>query len=98
MTVTVHGNGSTIIDGLVIGNTYTITEKTDWSWRYKFLTWEHKKNSSDTAVTERTTNGAQITLGLDGTITFTNTRSEEKWLDGDSYKVNIFNGTTESQE
>lgn len=90
LTVTVHGNGSTIIDGLVIGNEYTITEKTDWSWRYSFSKWEHLKNSSDTTTTAGTTNGATITIGLDGTITFTNTRNEDKWLDGDSWCNNIF--------
>ncbi len=90
LTVTVHGNGSTIIDGLVIGNEYTITEKTDWSWRYKFSKWEHKMNADDATTTTGSTNGAAIKLGENGTITFTNERNEVKWLDGDSWCNNIF--------
>ncbi|MBP3331778.1 MAG: hypothetical protein J6K90_04315, partial [Tidjanibacter sp.] len=91
LTVTVHGNGSTIIDGLVIGNEYTITEKTDWSWRYRFSKWEHKVNADDATTTTGSTNGAAIKLGENGTITFTNERKEVKWLDGDSWCNNIFN-------
>ena len=92
LTVTVHGNGSTIIDGLVIGNEYTITEKTDWSWRYRFSKWEHRVNADDaTTTTTGSTNGAAIKLGENGTITFTNERKEVKWLDGDSWCNNIFN-------
>lgn len=90
LTVTVHGNGSTIIDGLVIGNEYTITEKTDWSWRYKFSKWEHMVNADDATTTTGSTNGAAITLGENGTITFTNTRNKVHWLDGDSWCNNIF--------
>ena len=91
LTVTVHGNGSTIIDGLVVGNEYTITEKTDWSWRYEFSKWEHKVNADDATTKTGSTNGAAIELGENGTITFTNERKEVKWLDGDSWCNNIFN-------
>lgn len=74
LTVTVHENGKTTITDLPIGN-YTVTEKSDWSWRY-------------TPVNESTT----VSLPADGmTIDYKNTRSEQKWLDGDSYKNNIFN-------
>ena len=90
LTVTVHGNGSTIIDGLVIGNEYTITEKTDWSWRYKFSKWAF--DSDAVASKEGNTNNAKVILGIkNNTITFTNTRDEVKWLDGDSWCNNIFN-------
>lgn len=95
LTVTVHGNGSTIIDGLVIGNEYTITEKTDWSWRYKFSEWEHKVNADDATTTTGSTNGAAIKLGENGTITFTNTRNKVHWLDGDSWCNNIFKNPNE---
>ena len=90
LTVTVHGNGSTIIDGLVVGNEYTITEKTDWSWRYRFSKWEHRVNADDATTTTGSTNGAATKLGENGTITFTNERKEVKWLDGDSWCNNIF--------
>ena len=32
--VVIHGAGSVTIKGLKVGTTYTVTEKTDWSWRY----------------------------------------------------------------
>ncbi len=74
LTVTVHENGKTTITDLPIGD-YTVTEKSDWSWRY-------------TPDEQSTT----VSLPADGmTIDYKNTRSEEKWLDGDSYKNNIFN-------
>ena len=95
LTVTVHGNGSTTIDGVVIGNDYTITEKTDWSWRYQFFEWEHKVNADDATTTTGSTNGATIKLGENGTITFTNMREESKWLDGDSWCNNIFKNPNE---
>ena len=94
LTVTVHGNGSTIIDGLVIGNEYTITEKTDWSWRYEFSKWAF--DSDDAAGANGIENAAAVTLGTDGNeITFANKRSNPYWLDGDSWCKNIFNSIIE---
>lgn len=79
LTVTVHGDGEITITDLPIGK-YTITEQTDWSWRYA-------PTDSKTSQT--------ITLSPteENIVTFENTRAEVKWLDGDSYDVNIFNGT-----
>jgi len=89
LTVTVHGNGSTTIDGLVIGNDYTITEKTGWSWRYGKCT-----PSSD--LPEEKVEGSSITVQLSADSTakkviFTNERTMPYWLDGDSWCNNIFN-------
>lgn len=84
LDVTVHGNGSVTIDGLTVGAQYTITEKTDWSWRYNCTGWTHGSASGEGNV-------ANITLGLNGTITFNNTRPVDKWLDGDSWCDNLFN-------
>ena len=36
MTVTIQGNGSTTIKDLPVGN-YTVTEDTNWSWRYSLI-------------------------------------------------------------
>lgn len=83
LDVTVHGNGSVTIDGLTVGKTYTITEKTNWSWRYESEGWTHGSNRGIGNI-------ATITIGLNGEITFTNKRPNDQWLDGDSYKVNIF--------
>ena len=92
LIVTVHRNGFTTINGLKVGSQYTVTELTDWSWRYAdtpdwiFIT---DGNTAASGVT----NGAEITLGSDGNkIAFTNTRDEEKWLDGDSWLDNLFKG------
>lgn len=91
LDVTVHrdedGNWSTTIDGLTIGKTYTITEKTEWSWRYICTGWNYDKDSVDNLTGGKT---ATITLGQDGTITYTNSRSIIWWLDGDSWCNNIF--------
>ena len=74
LTVTVHGNGKTTITDLPVGS-YTVTEKSDWSWRY-------------------TPNGSEsqnITIGADGAVLpFVNNRTNEKWLNGDSFKINPF--------
>ena len=80
LTVVVEGDGSIVIKHLPLG-TYTVTEDTDWSWRYG-------QTSSDPA------NG-QVTLGLNDpqTVTFTNTRTEGKWLSGDWYTENWWGET-----
>lgn len=79
LTVTVHGDGEITITDLPIGK-YTITEKTDWSWRY--------------APTDgKTSQTITLSPTEENIVTFKNTRAEVKWLDGDSYDVNIFNGT-----
>ena len=53
---------------------YRVTEMTGWSWRY--------------APAE---NAQEITLAVDGkTLTFANQRTKNNWLDGDSFRVNLF--------
>lgn len=84
LDVTVHaGTWSVIIDGLTVGKTYTVTEKSEWSWRYSCTGWSHGTESGNGNV-------ATITVGLNGTITFTNARGNEQWLDGDCWCNNIF--------
>ena len=73
MVVTIHGNGSVTIKDLFVGN-YSVTELTDWSFRYK-----------PDAVTK---NVNVTTTGLE--LTFNNDRSLLWWLDGSNYKVNLF--------
>jgi hypothetical protein len=85
LDVTVHGSSwQVVVDGLTVGAQYTITEKTDWSWRYSCTGWVYDKGGNGTS------NEAKITLGLNGTITFTNTRDQKQWLDGDSWCNNMF--------
>ena len=72
--VVINGNGSVTIKRLKIG-TYTVTEVTNWSWRYT-------ANNSSQSIELKPT--------MSNTVNFTNTRSNHKWLGGDAYSKNIF--------
>ena len=88
LTVTIHKDGSIKIDGLTVGHRYKITEKTDWSWRY-----DKCIPSSNLAGSQANGNSITVKLSADAAankVTFTNERTYKYWLDGDSYKVNIF--------
>ena len=71
LTVTIVGNGSVTVTGLPTGS-YTITEMTDWSWRYENTTAERE-------VTLSYNNGVNY-------MTYDNSRQNNKWLDGNSVK------------
>lgn len=73
--VVIHGNGSAVITGLKVGKTYTVTEETAWSWRYK-----------PAQATQQIT----LQGGVDNAVTFVNTRETDKWLSGDCYADNRF--------
>lgn len=74
LTVTVHGNGKTTITDLPVGS-YTITEKSNWSWRY----------------TPSGNESQNITIDAGGAVLpFVNNRTDGKWLSGDSFKINHF--------
>ena len=89
LTVAVHGDSHITINGLKVGETYTVTEVTDWSWRYELDSWSFTADGGEAIVGDN--NGAEITLGHTANkITFTNTREKDLWLDGDSFIVNIF--------
>lgn len=88
LTVTVHGSGSVTVSGLKPDKKYTVTEIADWAWRYSF-----DKVSTELDYSE-VPYGAEVTLtsnDASNEITFTNDRTKEQWLDGDSSAVNIFN-------
>lgn len=72
--VVICGNGTITIKDLPLGE-YTVTEKTDWSWRYT-------PTSNNKQIT-LSTNGA--------TVTFANERKQIKWLNGGAYCENKFN-------
>ena len=72
--VVIKGNGSVTIKGLKIG-TYTVTEVTGWSWRYK-------PNSGEQSITLKATG--------ENKVTFTNTCSNTEWLDSNAYCKNEF--------
>ncbi len=75
LTVTVVGNSSTTITKLPVGD-YTITELTDWSWRYE----------NGSAVREVTLEYH----GGSNEIVFMNNREHIQWLDGNAIKDNRF--------
>ncbi len=77
LTVTLHGLDSITITDIPVG-TYRVTQMTDWSWRYEPL----RQNYRDITVSALDTTG--------NWVRFTNTRMDPYWLDGDSYKVNLF--------
>lgn len=70
-TVVINGNGSVTITGLKVGS-YTVTELTAWSWRYR-----PDKLSQTINVNPSMTN-----------VVFSNSRSRHKWLGGDAYVQN----------
>lgn len=74
MDVAVQGNGRVTIRGLKTGGLYTVTEKEDWSWRYK---------------AEKGAKTVTLTAG-GNTVIFDNTRKNGQWLSGDNFKENQF--------
>jgi uncharacterized repeat protein (TIGR02543 family) len=75
LTVLVVGNSSVTITKLPVGM-YTITEETDWSWRYE--------NSEAQREIELTYNDGY------NQIIFDNSRDNGKWLDGNAFANNQF--------
>ena len=74
LKVVVTGNGSVTIKGLKVGTTYTITEDTGWSWRY-----------TPTAEKQEHT---MVAGENQNTVIFSNSRSEDRWLNGCSWAEN----------
>ncbi len=74
MEVIVPGNGSVTIKDLPSGN-YTVTEITDWSWRYDIVG----------SVSQTVKVGPE-----DPTVTFKNKRTDDHWLDGSDSLENVF--------
>lgn len=86
MQVVINGNRSVTIKNLPIGE-YTITENQDWAWRYSLTGITAAKDA------EATVTGSAITVDLTAegeTVSFTNTRSQDYWLGGDSFVENVF--------
>ena len=78
ITVTVTGNGLVVVNDLPVGK-YTVTEITDWSWRYT----PDQEVRNVTVVSE-----ASI---IDNIVTFANSRNaDNKWLDYNVSADNLF--------
>ncbi len=75
--VVIQGSGSVTIRASRSA-TYSVTEVTDWSWRYK--TADGTANSIEHEIKPK-----------DGfVVDFTNSRENGKWLGGDAYSKNVF--------
>ncbi len=73
--VVINGAGSATLTGLPIG-TYTVTEDTDWSWRYTC------KNNDEAAVLAPNAEGAHAT------VTITNELTDNQYLGDETYAIN----------
>ena len=63
-TVSVKGNSSVTIAGLIVGDTYTVTERGSWSWRYQAA--EQTKTLQPTGNNVTVTNSLVKLFLLDG--------------------------------
>ena len=75
LTVTVVGDDSVTVTKLPTGS-YTITELTDWSWRYE-------NGAAKQNVNLTYNNGFNQ-------IVYDNSRENGKWLDGNTFRDNQF--------
>lgn len=80
MDVAIVGNDSVTIKNIPVGD-YTVTEMTDWSWRY-----EPKQKSINVTVRSTGKNG----------VKFQNIRKDPYWLSGDSYCENWWGSQKEA--
>ena len=79
LTVAVTGNGSVTVQDIPVG-TYTVSEITDWSWRYG-------PAQNDQSIT--------VTKGGANTVTFTNQKKNTAWLGGEASADNRFQAVSE---
>lgn len=76
MQVSIVGNGSVTIKDIPVG-TYTVTELTDWSWRYELESISPTAKEGDAFAT------VEATADETAKATFENKRDNDKWLSGD---------------
>lgn len=82
ITVTINGNGSVTIKDVPFGE-YTVTENTDWSWRY---------TPTDNSKT------ITLVADGENVVAFNNNRSWIYWLSGDSHIENQFTVKSKDEE
>lgn len=83
--------GSVTIKGLTVGETYTITENTGWSWRYNLQGAAAPTGATGTVVYETGSSSATYTpSGTNNEIVFTNNWVQAKWLSFTDRVKNIF--------
>lgn len=76
--IVIQGNGEVTIKGLKVGDTYTVTEDTNWSWRY---------------TPDKNPQSCTLQADVDNKISFNNSPKPDKWLDGNAYVNNHFTGS-----
>lgn len=74
--IAIEGTGSKTIYGVTVGNKITVTEETDWSWRYT-----PGSSSVEKTINEDATKNV---------YEFNNSPTNNKWLDDDCIAVNDF--------
>ena len=72
--VVIEGSGEVTLHDLPFG-TYTVTEETAWSWRYTPAQAELR---------------VSVTAGGENLASFTNTRTNGRWLSGSAAAVNLW--------
>lgn len=82
MDVVIQGNESVTIKDLEPG-TYTVTEETDWSWRYTPKGGKSQTVNPAAENVQKDTNGAVL-------VTFDNDRENDKWLNGGALRKNLW--------
>lgn len=83
LKVTVKGSNSVTIQGVTIGNKYTVTIDNDWSWRYESKP-ESIVATKDADAVKTANNSITVTLEEGEIVTF-NMTSTNLWLDGNDY-------------
>jgi len=81
--VVIHGSDSVTIKGLKVGTTYTVTEKTGWTWRY---------TPDLTSPTSQNSQSIKLEATGNNEVTFTNTLNNNKWLTGGAWCDNLWGG------
>lgn len=80
-TVAVPNGKSVTLNGLLIGSTYKVEEKGEWTWRY----------------TSTCTNASGTLVADGNTVTFHNTKTTDKWLDDEARVHNNFSQDSSNQ-
>lgn len=86
LKVMVNGTGSAIINGLTVGQVYTVTEDANWSWRYT----AHYPKEQTAGLSAALVPETDPLYNQQNTVTITNTQKHPYWLDGSDYKMNQF--------
>ena len=76
--IVIQGNGRVTLKGLKVGDTYIVTEDTNWSWRY---------------TPDANPQSCELKADVDNEIVFSNSPKPDKWLDGNAYVNNHFTGS-----